>query len=560
MESWECFWGKKFSLSFSLSWLIMWLILHIQSKEHGRSLSGAEAKMTRKSIISVLAVVFLLGCQFSRAQDSLRLLATIVGERECASAGDVNGDGFKDIITGYPGGDGYVKIFLGGANFDTIADLQIMGDGGSFGSEVGCAGDLNKDGYDDIIVGAPSASNPNNGAELAGKAHIYFGGSPMDTLVDLILQDSYWYYGFGSSVTSAGDVNNDGYDDAMVAAPDDWGAVGRVFIYLGGEDMDSIYDIRIEGHPDSAEHFGWSVAGIGDINSDEYDDILVGSPFAGVPWGTGKATIYFGGNPMDTIPDVVLKGDITTFYNFGRNVASAKDVDGDGIPDMLVSNTKKTKVFYGSSPSDTGASVTLPVGYSISSAGDVNQDGYGDVIASDDKYPQSTHIFYGGTSMDGEADITLKAKDTTLAGFGLKVACLGDINGDGYDKVMISSGGDSLRHGIIFIYTSNPTSVEESDKEEQVNDFHLSQNYPNPFNPGTVIEYVSPVNSRVNLSIYNILGQHIKTLVDEYQKAGHRKVIWNGTDQAGREVSSGVYFYRLKTESIVEVKKMLLLR
>jgi hypothetical protein len=518
--------------------------------------------LTKKLTIFAVILVLLFISQNSPAQDSLTLLATIVGERECASAGDVNGDGFKDIVTGYSGGAGYIKIFLGSANFDTIPDLQIMGDGGSFGSEVGCAGDLNKDGYDDIIVGAPSASNPNNGAELAGKAHIYFGGSPMDTLVDLILQDSYWYYGFGSSVTSAGDVNNDGYDDAMVAAPDDWGAVGRVFIYLGGENMDSIYDIRIEGHPDSAEHLGWSVAGIGDINSDAYDDILVGSPFAGVPWGTGKASVYFGGNPMDTIPDVVLKGDITTFYNFGRNVASAKDVDGDGIPDMLVSNTKKTKVFYGSSPSDTGASVTLPVGYSISSVGDVNQDGYGDVIASDDKYPQSTHIFYGGTSMDGEADITLKAKDTTLAGFGLKVTCLGDINCDGYDEVMISSGGDSLRHGIIFIYTSNPTSVEEPIELEKKCSFILDQNYPNPFNENTTIRFsVSAANEApVILRIFNILGQMVKTLTNQNLKNGEYQVTWNGTNEGGEQVSSGIYLCRLRIENSSQVKKMVFLK
>jgi len=531
--------------------------------------------MTRKLVLlSFFLCVFLLP-QSIIAQDSLRLLVTIVGERECASAGDVNGDGFKDIVTGYYGDGGYIKVFLGGVNFDTIPDLKIMGNGGGFGRAVGCAGDLNKDGYDDIVVGAPWAYNHSNQAELAGKAQVFFGGSPMDTVVDVILQDSDYHYAYGSSVTSAGDVNDDGYDDVMVAAPDDSRGVGRVFIYLGGEDMDSIYDVRIEGHPDSSENLGWSVAGIDDINSDGYDDILIGSPWAGIPWGTGKASIYLGGDPMDSISDVSVWGDSINFWNFGRAVAYAGDVNGDGVGDMLiggVSYAAKLLMTVSWSPELTLDTLnlfgedTLPsaFGLRISAAGDINNDGFDDMLISDYQcgvdLKGKGYIFYGGEEMDSLWDVVLRGEESVGKQFGISVAHAGDVNGDTYDEILVASYGDSGYAGKIFIYTSVSTSLEDQSKKEELNSFHLGQNYPNPFNAETVIEYALPTNTQVKLSIYNILGQHIKTLIDECQKAGYKKVTWDGKDQRGREVSSGIYFYRIKTDRNVEVKKMLLLR
>ncbi|MGB2698534.1 MAG: FG-GAP-like repeat-containing protein, partial [Candidatus Zixiibacteriota bacterium] len=448
---------------------------------------------------------------------------------------------------------------FGSSDFDTIPEFRIV-DEGNFGKSVACAGDVNNDGYDDIIVAAPSAYNPNNGAELAGKAHIYFGGSPMDTVVDVILQDSDYHYFFGSPLASAGDVNGDNYDDVMVAATGGWDQAGRVFIYLGGEEMDSLLDVYIYGNPDSVEELGYSLAGLGDINGDGYDDILIGSPYTGNPYNPGMAEIYLGGNPMDTISDIAFYGDSIEFRHFGRNVASAGDVDGDGIPDLMAGNTNNTKVFFGKALSDTNLYVTLPVGRAISSAGDINVDTYGDIIASNTSYPQSSYIFYGGTDMDGDADIILKAEDTTLIGFGVNVAGVGDLNGDGYNEIMISSYFDDTHIGEVFIFTSAPTSVNESDERGQLNNFHLNQNYPNPFNPETIIEYVLPEDTQVKLSIYNILGQHIRTLIDGHQKTGCETVTWDGTDQAGRELSSGIYFYKLKTASFIEVKKMLLLR
>jgi flagellar hook assembly protein FlgD len=90
--------------------------------------------------------------------------------------------------------------------------------------------------------------------------------------------------------------------------------------------------------------------------------------------------------------------------------------------------------------------------------------------------------------------------------------------------------------------------------------FSLSQNYPNPFNPQTVIEYTLPVQTHVNITIHNILGQRIKVLKNQLEQAGKRRVAWDGRDEGGSEVASGVYFYRIQARDFVECKKMLLLK
>jgi hypothetical protein len=83
----------------------------------------------------------------------------------------------------------------------------------------------------------------------------------------------------------------------------------------------------------------------------------------------------------------------------------------------------------------------------------------------------------------------------------------------------------------------------------------LSQNYPNPFNPSTVIRYELPVQSRVALKVFNVLGQEVATLVDELQEPGYKSVVWNA-----REAPSGIYFYRVQTSGFSETRKLILLR
>ena len=101
------------------------------------------------------------------------------------------------------------------------------------------------------------------------------------------------------------------------------------------------------------------------------------------------------------------------------------------------------------------------------------------------------------------------------------------------------------------VYGNQITAVLKSRKSIPEN-FELGQNYPNPFNPSTTISFGLPVESQVELTVYNIRGQKVKSLVNSMMSAGYHEVVWDGTDQRDKKVSSGVYFYKLKSEDITE--------
>jgi subtilisin family serine protease len=114
-------------------------------------------------------------------------------------------------------------------------------------------------------------------------------------------------------------------------------------------------------------------------------------------------------------------------------------------------------------------------------------------------------------------------------------------------------------HSHMYRSSRIPTGVDDG-QTSVPGTFALAQNYPNPFNPSTTIEYSVPSGTHVSIDIFNVLGQRIKVLVDQAQPVGTYRVDWRGTDEAGRTVASGIYFYRLKTDAHTEAKKMILLK
>ena len=91
-------------------------------------------------------------------------------------------------------------------------------------------------------------------------------------------------------------------------------------------------------------------------------------------------------------------------------------------------------------------------------------------------------------------------------------------------------------------------------------EFALHQNYPNPFNPITTLRYELPENGLVNITIYDMLGRKVKTLVNQTQDAGYRSVVWDATNDYGKLVSAGIYLYQIQAGEYMQTKKMVLLK
>ncbi|MBK8981994.1 MAG: FG-GAP repeat protein [Ignavibacteria bacterium] len=122
---------------------------------------------------------------------------------------------------------GSAYIYFGGVSMDTTADVIMTGES-FFGNSVSTAGDVNSDGYSDVIIGA------NGYSSSTGRAYIYFGGASMNNTADVIMTGEATFNYFGNSVSSAGDVNGDGYSDVIVGAGLYSSLTGRAYIYFGG--------------------------------------------------------------------------------------------------------------------------------------------------------------------------------------------------------------------------------------------------------------------------------------------------------------------------------------
>ncbi len=397
-----------------------------------------------------------------------------------ASAGDVNGDGFDDIIIGATDFDdfaaniGRVYIYHGGLNINTEPDIILTGENVSFlfGSSVSTAGDVNGDGYDDVVIGAPGASSN------SGKAYIYFGGIAMNNVADVVLPQSNSYFagGGGKSVSTAGDFNGDGYSDVIVGEYRyaSFSDQGRAFIYYGGAVMDNTPDVTFTGEAVN-NYFGYSVCSAGNVNGDEYDDIIIGAFRNGNNY-TGKAYIFFGNGNDDNTADVTFTG-LEVQNNFGASVSTAGDVNGDGFSDVIIgaygyNNSRgRAEIYFGGESMDNVADVFMNgevtginSAIQVSGLGDVNGDGYSDVVVGSD-FGNNTgraNIFYGGLQMDNVADQVLNGENTSDY-FGEAATSAGDVNGDGYSDIIIGAKGYGSNKGRAYLYTNTMSGDDIAD-------------------------------------------------------------------------------------------------
>ncbi|MCK5109460.1 MAG: FG-GAP repeat protein, partial [Methanosarcinales archaeon] len=265
-----------------------------------------------------------------------------------------------------------------------------------FGYSVASAGDVNGDGYGDIVVGA---YQNDNGGNDAGKAYLYLGSaSGISTTASWVATGDVAYTYFGSSVTSAGDVNGDGYDDVVVGAHGGNG-IGKAYLYLGSASGLSTTASWTAIGEAAGDYFGTSVASAGDVNRDGNSDVIVGACYNdGGGNSAGKAYVYLGSaTGLSTTASWTATGGVASDY-FGSSVASVGDVNDDGYGDIVVGahgngdgggfGAGKVYLYLGSASGISAtASWTMTgemagdyFGSSVASAGDVNDDGYVDIV------------------------------------------------------------------------------------------------------------------------------------------------------------------------------------
>ena len=451
-----------------------------------------------------------------------------------SSAGDFNGDGFDDVIIGalqanVGAGECYV-VFGSSDGFAPNLDLstldgsngvRIIGSGYSyaFGESVSSAGDINGDGFDDVIIGD---SLGYAAKDSPGASHVVFGGPSVGATIDIgsldggdgftIIGDSFDLV--GKSVSSAGDFNGDGLGDIVIGAAgnfyeDDY--AGSSFVIFGSSSgfapiprpatIDGSNGFRIDG-VDAYDESGHAVSGAGDVNGDGFDDVIIGARLADAGGtNSGESYVVFGGagafpasldlSTLDGTNGFRIDGIDSSDFS-GRSVSAAGDVNGDGFGDVIIGadgagsgqrfDAGESYVVFGA-PGGFSASLDLATldgdngfridgrfvydnsGVSVSGAGDVNGDGIDDVIIGADyanagfprtdpnssgSYAGESYVVFG--SMSGfPASLDLRALDDST-GFridgaapgdrsGSSVSSAGDVNGDGIDDLIIGAFG-----------------------------------------------------------------------------------------------------------------------
>lgn len=351
--------------------------------------------------------------------------------RSFKAAGDVDGDGYGDVVVGaflFDNGEtdeGRAFVYQGtpsGLNAVSAWTAESDLAGARFGYAVAPCGDVNRDGYDDVIVGGPRYARSSALLD-EGFARLYLGSA-----AGLGATAAWTFYGnavggrAGTAVSTAGDVNGDGYADAIVGAPETsrgQTAEGRAFVFLGGPSgLNTSPGWTAESNVPFAR-FGTFVAGGGDINGDGFDDVVVGAPlYAAGQTEEGRIYVYYGSAAgLPRSPSWVYEPNVVNAM-VGVNVAILGDVNGDGFADFAT----ERRLFLGGPSGPTG-----PVGSTTGprwlAAGDVNGDGFDDGVSA----PSALHL----GSASGLA--AAPAYVNPVAGAG---EYAGDVNGDGYADIV----------------------------------------------------------------------------------------------------------------------------
>jgi hypothetical protein len=425
-------------------------------------------------------------------------------------------------------------------------------------------GDFNGDGIEDLLVGGDSI-------------RIYLGqaGGRFDTAAFFVKHAETPLDGFGI-FTAVGDINGDGKDDILMSAPafPAYGVpadsdYGKVYVFFGRTVMDTVPSFTLPGSR-TKSYLGSNVA-LGDVNGDgKLDLCILGFDYHDIKANRFKyIQVHLGGDTISTVPWFYERGDVNA-----QSGLACFDVNGDGIADLLWTDRDSSdfvSIHYGGAIIDSFPNLTLKnpgvssFGNVIGNSGDMNGDGYNDIVVG--AYGATitsgfVFVFGGGPRINSNFDAAIGMSSDSF--FGYSVASIGDINGDGLADIIVGAPGYEFEDykgywGIFKGDTSIKVNVViENGLLPKV--FDLYQSYPNPFNPRTTISYDLKESGEVTLEITNLTGQHIITLIDEKEYSGTHQVFFDGS-----EYSSGTYFYTLivrttNGQTFTDTKKLTLIK
>ena len=373
------------------------------------------------------------------------------------SIGDVDGDGVPDFAVGAPltlgpGGNGYLDgrvLVFSGASKALLHELNPLRHRGFFGGTLAAAGDLDGDGVPDLIIGAPYTPGDNFygvGSVLA------FSGATGKLLLEFLGKEGGTY--MGSAVDAIGDLDEDGVPEILIGIPRGMGGGpdgGGVVTVQSGANGARLYEF--DGHA-SGDYLGTAVAGLGDLDGDGVPDLLLGAPNAS-PGGLAQAGLVQLRSGASGQILFELEGAEARAF-FGQVVANVHDIDGDGVDDFAIGapsaipgglqDAGSVFVYSGATAELLyrwdGTSGFDAFGSAIGGGGDVDGDGVPDIVVG------APYASPGGVLGAGSAFIFSGATGELLlrwdgeeldAALGASVAIVGDLYGDGRAEVIVGA-------------------------------------------------------------------------------------------------------------------------
>ena len=389
-------------------------------------------------------------------------------------AGDVNADGFDDLVVTAPTMD-LVRI-VSGEDGSTITEISVISTEAVFGESADGVGDVNADGHDDFAIGFAGHTTG------VDEVRVYSGA---DFSV-LWTFDAAANAEYGTQVRGAGDVDADGFDDVLVGAHgDDTVApdAGAAFVYSGadGSILHSFYGTG------SGDAFGFAVDGVGDVDDDGFDDVAISALLDDDGAFDAGAVFVFSGADVSVLHD--LEGSTASEY-LGLSVNACGDANGDGHADVVAGNPTNVTVFSGLD--GTVLHSVSGDGNHVGGGNDVNGDGYDDFSFTTTENPSTMRVLSG---IDGS---TLIARSARGEFHMRRCAVVGDLNADGLADVVTANvwwfeipanpSHIMVFHGYYERYTEISTSASSREIGENVhklgdvdndgtNDFLITSNY-----------------------------------------------------------------------------------